>query len=92
MRSRVPGVPTDAALAGCVAAAADRLGLSRLALPSGAGHDAQVVAALGPIAMAFVPSIGGVSHAADEATADADLVAGADVLLRALLDADDILG
>ena len=92
VRSRVPGVPTDPALAGCVASAADRLGLSRLALPSGAGHDAQVIAALGPVAMAFVPSIGGVSHAADEATADADLVAGADVLLHALVDADRVLG
>ncbi|HYT10132.1 MAG TPA: hydantoinase/carbamoylase family amidase [Mycobacteriales bacterium] len=91
VRSRVPAVPTDPALAGCVASAADRLGLSRLALPSGAGHDAQVLAALGPVAMAFVPSIGGVSHAADEATADADLVAGADLLLHAVLDADDLL-
>ena len=92
VRSRVPAVPTDPALAGCVASAADRLGLSRLALPSGAGHDAQVIAALGPVAMAFVPSIGGISHAPDERTADADLVAGADVLLHALLDADGVMG
>jgi len=84
VRSRVPAVPTDPALAGCVASAADRLGLSRLALPSGAGHDTQVIAALGPVAMAFVPSMGGISHAPDERTADADLVAGADVLLHAL--------
>jgi allantoate deiminase len=88
VRSRVGAVPTDRTLADCVAAAADQLGLTRMELPSGAGHDAQVMAALGPVAMAFVPSIGGVSHAPEERTADADLVAGANVLLHTLLHAD----
>lgn len=46
-----------------------------LPLSSGAGHDAQIVAATAPVGMIFVPSIGGISHAPD-----ADLVAGADAL------------
>ncbi|MEV7419555.1 M20 family metallo-hydrolase [Streptomyces sp. NPDC089919] len=63
------------------------LGLSHLALPSGAGHDAQIVADIAPIAMVFVPSIGGVSHVPQEATRPEHLVAGADVLLHVALHA-----
>jgi N-carbamoyl-L-amino-acid hydrolase len=85
----VPAARTDPRLAGCVASAADALGLSRLELPSGAGHDAQVMAGLGPIGMIFVPSVGGISHSPLEHTEPDDLVAGAEVLLRALLAADD---
>jgi N-carbamoyl-L-amino-acid hydrolase len=46
------------------------------------------MARLGPIGMVFTPSIGGVSHAAGEATSPDHLIAGADVLYRALLLAD----
>ncbi len=42
-------------------------------LTSGALHDAAAVARRLPAAMVFAPSIGGISHAADENTADADL-------------------
>ncbi|GDY29727.1 Zn-dependent hydrolase [Gandjariella thermophila] len=84
----VPAVRTDPRLAGCVAGAADRLGLTRIELPSGAGHDAQVMAGLGPIGMIFVPSVDGISHSPRERTDPDDLVAGADVLLHALLAAD----
>lgn len=84
----VPAVPTDPRLAGAVAAAADALGLPRLNLPSGAGHDAQVMARLGPVGMAFVPSVAGVSHSPRERTRPEHLVAGANVLLNALLTAD----
>ena len=89
--SRVAAVAMDPALAGCVARAADDLGLSRLDLPSGAGHDTQVLAAVTPVAMVFVPSIDGVSHAPQERTEPADLVAGARTLLRALRHADALL-
>lgn len=50
-------------------------------LPSGAGHDAQMLARVCPTAMIFVPSHLGISHNPAEHTADVDLVAGADVLL-----------
>ena len=47
-------------------------------MPSGAGHDAQVLATIMPAGMLFVPSIGGVSHHWTEDTADADIVTGAE--------------
>jgi N-carbamoyl-L-amino-acid hydrolase len=50
-------------------------------MPSGAGHDAQMLARVCPSAMIFVPSHLGISHNAAEHTDDADLVAGANVLL-----------
>ena len=84
-------VPTDARLRGAIADAAGQLGLATTELASGAGHDAQCLAALGPIGMIFVPSIGGLSHHPAEATAPDDLVAGAEVLLGALRLADERL-
>jgi N-carbamoyl-L-amino-acid hydrolase len=52
-------------------------------MPSGAGHDAQIVAALMPAAMLFVPSIGGISHHIAEDTAEPDIVLGCQVLADA---------
>jgi N-carbamoyl-L-amino-acid hydrolase len=52
-------------------------------MPSGALHDATNVARLMPVAMLFVPSIGGISHAFEEDTHRDDLVAGLRVLARA---------
>jgi N-carbamoyl-L-amino-acid hydrolase len=89
-RSAVPAVPADSRLAGCVRAAATGYGLAPLELPSGAGHDAQVMAALGPVGMVFTPSIGGISHAPEETTDPDDLATGAQVLCRALLLADSL--
>jgi N-carbamoyl-L-amino-acid hydrolase len=57
-----------------------------MVLPSGAGHDAQVMAALAPTGMIFVPSKDGRSHSAWESTAWDDVVDGANVLLHTLLD------
>jgi len=48
-------------------------------MPSGAGHDAQMLATIMPAGMLFVPSIGGVSHHWTENTADEDIVTGAQV-------------
>ena len=56
-------------------------------MPSGALHDATNVSRLMPVAMLFVPSIGGISHAFDEDTAEVDLVAGLRVLARAVCSA-----
>ncbi len=53
-------------------------------MPSGALHDATNVARLMPVAMLFVPSINGISHAFEEDTAEPDLVAGLQVLARAV--------
>jgi beta-ureidopropionase / N-carbamoyl-L-amino-acid hydrolase len=52
-------------------------------MPSGAGHDAQILATIMPAGMLFVPSIGGISHHWSENTADADIVTGAQVFVEA---------
>jgi N-carbamoyl-L-amino-acid hydrolase len=54
-----------------------------LRMPSGAGHDAQVLATIMPAGMMFVPSIAGISHHWTENTADADIVTGAEVFVEA---------
>ena len=52
-------------------------------MPSGAGHDAQILSTRLPAAMLFVPSIGGISHHWSENTTDADIVRGCQVLADA---------
>jgi len=61
-------------------------GRSTRRMPSGAGHDAQMLARVCPTAMIFVPSVDGLSHNIAELTLPADLAAGADVLLHAMLE------
>lgn len=78
-------VHTDPRVRDTIAASATELGFTQETLPSGAGHDAQVVADVAPVGMIFVPSIDGVSHVPVERTAPEDLVAGAEVLLRTVL-------
>jgi N-carbamoyl-L-amino-acid hydrolase len=51
-------------------------------MPSGAGHDAQVLATIMPAGMLFVPSIDGISHHWNENTGDADIVTGAQVFVE----------
>ncbi|HEY0185508.1 MAG TPA: Zn-dependent hydrolase [Rhodopila sp.] len=52
-------------------------------MPSGAGHDAQILAQVLPSAMLFVPSIGGISHHYAEDTRDEDIVLGCQVFTDA---------
>lgn len=75
----------DPAVIGAVRAAADHLGLSHRPMVSGAGHDAFSLASLVPTAMIFVPCKDGVSHNELESAEKTDCVAGADVLLHAVL-------
>jgi beta-ureidopropionase / N-carbamoyl-L-amino-acid hydrolase len=80
-----PGVRFDS---GCVAAvrnAAAALGFNSLEMVSGAGHDSCNVSAVVPTAMVFVPCAGGLSHNEAESALPADLEAGANVLLHAML-------
>ena len=53
-------------------------------MPSGAGHDAQVMAEIMPSAMLFTPSIGGISHHWAEDTAETDLALCCAVLADAV--------
>jgi beta-ureidopropionase / N-carbamoyl-L-amino-acid hydrolase len=73
-----------------IEAAAAAAGLQTSRLPSGAGHDAQMMALLGPMGMIFVPSIGGISHAPQELTRWDDCARGADVLLGTVLEMDRV--
>lgn len=84
--ARFEPVRFDRGIAARIEAHAERLGLSNRRMTSGAGHDAQMLARVCPTAMIFVPSVGGISHNPAEHTAPQDLVAGATVLLRTLLE------
>jgi N-carbamoyl-L-amino-acid hydrolase len=55
-------------------------------MPSGAGHDAQMLARICPTAMVFIPSVGGLSHNIAEFSEADDIEAGANVLLHVVLD------
>lgn len=52
-------------------------------MPSGAGHDAQILAGVMPAGMLFTPSIGGISHHWTEDTAEADIILGCTTLAEA---------
>jgi allantoate deiminase len=70
----------SALLAEAVAATGHRV----LSLPSGAGHDAAVMARLAPVAMLFVRCAGGVSHNPAEHVDAADVAVAVDVMGRLL--------
>jgi N-carbamoyl-L-amino-acid hydrolase len=82
-------VPIKPAMQEMVAAAASRAGLAHQRLPSGAGHDAQAMAAITDTAMVFVPSVDGISHAPGEYSTPDDCANGAQVLMNLLLWADE---
>lgn len=84
--------PATPAMMAHVEAAASALGCTTLTMPSGAGHDAQELARIGPMGMIFIPSVGGVSHSPKEYSRPEDITRGADVLLHAVLGLDRIAG
>jgi N-carbamoyl-L-amino-acid hydrolase len=83
--ARFGPVDFDPGVVALVEATARRLGHSVRRLPSGAGHDAQMLARVCPAGMVFVPSVAGISHNPAELTHDADLERGANVLLQTLV-------
>ena len=80
--------PTDPHIRSTIVEAAKQLGLSTKLLPSGAGHDAQEIAALCPIGMIFVPSRDGISHSPREFSKAEDITNGVNVLLHSVLKLD----
>lgn len=82
--ARFEPVAFDADMVAVVEQVADELGYSTRRMPSGAGHDAQMLARVCPAAMIFVPSINGLSHNLAEDTAVPDVAAGAEVLFEVL--------
>ncbi len=83
---------TDPRFRAVIMRTARALQLSVRELPSGAGHDAQAIARLGPMGMIFVPSQGGISHSPRELSLPADITNGGNVLLGSLLALDADLG
>ena len=80
--------PTDPKIRSLISEAARELGLTTKLMPSGAGHDAQDMAQLGPVGMIFIPSAGGISHSPREFSHPEDIANGANVLLHTLLRLD----
>ncbi len=84
-----PSVPISGRMQQLVAQAAEQAGFSHQRLPSGAGHDAQAMAAITNAAMIFVPSVDGISHSPEEFSSPQDCANGAQALLNLLLLADN---
>jgi beta-ureidopropionase / N-carbamoyl-L-amino-acid hydrolase len=83
---RVPYTPFDRGIVDAVERAARAAGARHRRIRSGAGHDAQYMAAIGPAGMVFVPSHEGRSHCEEEFTPIDDIEQGATTLLLAALD------
>jgi N-carbamoyl-L-amino-acid hydrolase len=84
-----PAANADTRVQDTIARVAGARGLESLRMPSGAGHDAQMMARLCPMGMIFVPSIDGVSHSPRENTTWEDCARGAGVLLDTVLAMDE---
>ena len=79
---------TEKTLQQKIMASAKSLGFTYKLMQSGAGHDSQEMAAITPVAMIFVPSVGGISHSPKEFTKAVDMANGANVLLQTILAID----
>ena len=80
LRRSVPAICDPALMAALATAAEHHAPGAWQHLPSGAGHDAQVMAEVMPAAMLFTPSIGGISHHWAEDTEAADLAICCEIL------------
>jgi N-carbamoyl-L-amino-acid hydrolase len=89
--ARFEPVAFDPGMIDLVESTARRLGHSVRRMPSGAGHDAQMLARVCPTSMIFTPSVGGISHNPAEHTEPADLEHGANVLLQVLLELAEVV-
>jgi N-carbamoyl-L-amino-acid hydrolase len=80
--------PASARMRELIGREAAAAGLKTLSLPSGAGHDAQMIARIAPMGMIFVPSVDGISHSPRESTRWEDATGGCEVLYRTVLAID----
>ena len=86
--SRHEGARATTSVQAAIEKAAKSLSLATMRLPSGAGHDAQAIATLGPMGMIFVPSVAGISHSPRELSRWNEIAQGADVLMATILELD----
>lgn len=68
-----PSTICDPVLTAALARAIEDAGIEPVMLPSGAGHDAVVLASVTPVAMLFVRCQGGISHNPAESITEADV-------------------
>jgi len=90
--ARFEPVVFDGRVVELIETATRKRGLVSRRMTSGAGHDAQMIARIAPAAMIFVPSAGGISHSPLEHTEDAELVAGANILLDVITELAELEG
>ncbi|MBR5129155.1 MAG: M20 family metallo-hydrolase [Firmicutes bacterium] len=74
----------DLAVRNAIHESCDLLGLSKIDMGSGAGHDSMILAQVTKAGMIFIPSVKGVSHNKDEYTPWEDIINGANVLLNTI--------
>jgi N-carbamoyl-L-amino-acid hydrolase len=89
--SSYPAQPFHGNCVDAVARAAKTLGYSHMPVVSGAGHDAVYMARLAPAGMVFIPCKDGISHNEIEDAAPADITAGCNVLMHAMLERAKVL-
>lgn len=82
---KIPPVMVPESIQEAIRNAAKNNGLSTLAIPSGAGHDAMIMGKYVPAGMIFVPSYKGKSHSPEEWTPLPDCVNGIQVLKESLI-------
>jgi N-carbamoyl-L-amino-acid hydrolase len=82
-----PALATNA-LQEKIDSSAKLLGFTTKFMQSGALHDSQNMSLIAPMAMIFVPSVGGISHSPKEFTKAEDMTSGANVLLQTVLKVD----
>ncbi|MEO0454222.1 MAG: Zn-dependent hydrolase [Verrucomicrobiota bacterium] len=80
--SRIEPVHCDPEVVKALRAQADRMNISHELMPSGAAHDAQLVAGMAPVGLIFVPSQDGKSHSPAEWTPWHDIETGANLILQ----------
>ncbi|WP_372631308.1 M20 family metallo-hydrolase [Cohnella sp.] len=76
--------PMNDELSKAISNVCDHIGLSKLPISSGAGHDAGLFANVCPTAMIFVPSRDGISHSPEEYTSPEQMACGTEVLTELL--------
>ena len=87
-RDLIEPVPCSPAVQSAIVACCEEMSVPYHGMPSGAGHDAQMMGKIAPMGMIFVPSSGGVSHSHLESTSAEHCALGAEILLRSVLRVD----
>ncbi|MBT8360518.1 MAG: M20/M25/M40 family metallo-hydrolase, partial [Deltaproteobacteria bacterium] len=86
--SHKPSVISSTEIVGALEEGCRKAGLDYIVMPSGAGHDANLMARICPVAMLFVPNRDGISHSKDEYATPEACVNGARALLHGIIELD----